>query len=128
MGKNKGGPTAKDKKNMDKIVEDKTFGMKSKKSKKVQTLIKQTQQAVMGKSAKQLQQEKNNLKKEKKKKQDEQMLLGYLQNTVMKDKKKKNKEAKNENAEEEDKFDEKTASINIYVDPRDPDPLRSAKV
>jgi hypothetical protein len=103
--------------------------MKSKKSKKVQNIIAQTTAAVMGKSERALQDERNEQKKQKKKALEEQMLLGYLQKTVMADNKKKTKAEKAEALAllEENKIDEKTASIDIYTDPREPDVTRSIK-
>ena len=127
MGK-KGGKkevTGRDTRKADKMVEDKTFGMKSKKSKKVQNIISQTKAAVLGTSERAMQEAKLNQKKEKKKKQEEQMLLGYLKKTVMADKKEKKKDE--QLTQEEEKENEKTASINLYVDPREPDPNRSPK-
>lgn len=134
MGKTKAPqPSGKDKKKAEKIAEDKTFGMKSKKSKKVQALVAQTKLAVTGMNKNAEHEFKAQQKKEKKKQLEEQMLLGYLKNTVLQDKKtaKKEKEeaiAAVEAINEENKYNEKTASINIYVDPREPDATRSTKV
>lgn len=125
----KGGPEKIKKAQVDKIIEDKTFGMKSKKSKKVQGLIKQTEAAVLGKEFKKQQEQKEQKKKEKKKQQEEAFLLGFLQKNLGKDKKKEGGEGA-AGGDEEAKYDadSKTASINIYVDPREADPKRSAKV
>lgn len=131
MGKNKPSKKTEDKKK-EKLVEDKTFGLKNKKkSKRVQEYCKTVEQQVFNKNVRKEQEEKFQQKKEKKKKAEEQALLGFLQKSLGAGKKKKEEERK---LLEEDKTesqlleDEKTAAINIYVDPREPDPTRSPKV
>ena len=134
MGKNKGkekeGKKA-DKKNKDKIVEDKTFGLKNKKnSKKVQNYIKNVENQVYNKSEKKQFQQKKEKKEKEKKQQEEMKLLGFLQKSMGKPKKEKEEEAKKleEEKKKQEEEDSKTAKINIYVDPREPDPTRSPKV
>lgn len=118
-----------------KVVEDKTFGLKNKKSKKVQEYVKTVEQQVFNKSLKKQEEAKFKKKEEKKKQAEEQALLGFLQKSLEAGKKKKEEKERLERGvaptltEEEQKIeDDKTASINIYVDPRDPDPARSPKV
>lgn len=128
MGKNVPNKKTEEKKK-DKVFEDKTFGLKNKrKSKKVQEYIKNVEQQVYNKSIRKETEMKFKAKEEKKKKQEEQALLGFLQKTLGSSKKKDEEQKQELTAEEQKELDDKTAAINIYIDPREPDPLRSQKV
>lgn len=96
-------------------------------SKKVQNYIKQVKQNVYNRSERKEEEKKFNAKKEKKKKAEEAALLGFLQKSMAKQKKDAKKKKEAENDEEEEKIDN-TGSINIYIDPREPDPKRSPKM
>ena len=129
MGKNKASKKQEEKKK-DKIFEDKTFGLKNKKSKKVQNFIKTVEQQVYNKNPRKDAENRNKKKEEKKKQQEEMALLGFLQKSLENNKKKKEEEKKAMQEMEEEKVveDDKFGSINIYADPREPDPTRSNKV
>lgn len=131
MGKNNPNKKTEEKKKA-KIVEDKTFGLKNKKkSKKVQEYVKSVEQQVYNKSLRKEEEKKFQKKEEKKKKAEEMALLGFLQKSLGGDKKKQKAEEAKEYEEQkiaEATIDDKTAAINIYADPRDPDPTRSPKV
>jgi len=130
MGKNKISKKNEEKKK-DKTFDDKTFGLKNKKSKKVQNFIKTVEAQVYNKSEKRDIEEKNKKKEAKKKQQEEELLLGFLTKNLDANKKKKQEEQKKfeeEKSSLEQAEDDKTGSINIFVDPREPDENRSAKV
>jgi hypothetical protein len=130
MGKDKVNKKTEEKKKT-KVFNDITFGMKNKKGKKQQAKVKTAQSQILGIDLKKQEAMKYAAKDEKKSKKEALDLLGYLQTSLGAGEKKKEEdlakleEQKIEMAKAET---EKTAGINIYLDPRDPDPTRSPKV
>lgn len=127
MGKNKVNKKTEDKKK-DKVFEDKTFGMKNKKGKKQQKMINMIAQQVYKEDPKKKALKQHQAKQEKKKKKETDALLGFLQKQLGTSKKEEKKKSKEDMTEEEKIADDKVAKINIYVDPREPDPTRSPKI
>ncbi len=129
MGKEKV-KTKTEKKKQDKIFQDKTFGLKNKKGKRQQNFVKMVQTQVFKEDPKKRAEKQFKAKEEKRKKKEGDALLGFLQKQLGMSKKEaaKKKKKEEEKTEEEIKEDEKTAKINIYVEPREPDPTRSSKI
>jgi hypothetical protein len=131
MGKTEKVSKKTEEKKKTKVFNDITFGMKNKKGKKQQAIVKAVQSKVLGTDHKKLEAMKYAAKDEKKSKKEGLDLLGYLQNSLGAGDKKKEEDMQKL---EEQKVEmlkaetEKTAGINIYLDPRDPDPTRSPKV
>jgi hypothetical protein len=131
MGKTDKPSKKTEEKKKTKVFQDVTFGMKNKKGKKQQAIVKAVQSKILGTDHKKIEAMKYAAKDEKKSKKEALDLLGYLQTSLGAGEKKKEEDLQKL---EEQKVEmlkaetEKTAGINIYLDPRDPDPTRSPKV
>jgi hypothetical protein len=131
MGKSDKPSKKTEEKKKTKEFQDVTFGMKNKKGKKQQALVKAVQSKITGIDHKKIEAMKYAAKDEKKGKKEALDLLGYLKTSLGAGEKQK---AEDMQKLEEQKVEmqkaetEKTAGINIYLDPRDPDPTRSPKV
>lgn len=119
-----------EKKKKDQTVSDKTFGLKNKnKSQKVQRYIETIKNSVYNKDLKKEDFEKQSKKKEEKKKSKEKnALLGSLLRSMAKMEEQKKQAMQDNENEDADQTDDKTNSLNMYLDPRGDNEERSKKM